>query len=105
MKLVLTSTDVLWDKSKNAPYAGIEAALNSVIQGGNAVFLVSSHREPPWLRQHFPLIKFQHCPFKSRRNGQIVQDILNVNKNNGLKPSDVVIFGVSDADFFMAVHS
>jgi hypothetical protein len=105
MKLVLVSSDVVWDKARNAPYNGIQAALDSVIQSGNGVFLVSSHVEPPWLRKFFPLIKFQGCPFKSRQNGQIVQSLLDVNKDNGLKHSDVVVFGVSDADFFMAVHS
>jgi hypothetical protein len=105
MKLVLISSDVVWDKSRNAPYDGIQAALKAILESGNAVFLVSSHSEPSWLSKNFPGIKFQACSIKMRRNGEIVQRLLKVNEPNGLKRSDVVIFGASDTDFFMAVHS
>jgi len=105
MKLVLVSSDVLWDKSRNSPYDGIQAILNSVLKDGNEVFLVSSHAEPAWLKKVFPKIKFQSCSFQERRNGQIVQDILDANKQDGLRHSDVVILGASDPDFFMAVNS
>ena len=54
MKLVLVSSDVLWDKSQNSPYEGIQATLDSVLKDGNDVFLVSSHAEPPWLKKLSP---------------------------------------------------
>ncbi len=105
MKLLLVSTDVLWDKRANAPYDGIQTVLDSAIQRGNAVIMVSSHAEPPWLGKNFPLVQFQSCLFKVRQSGQIVQRLLDANKQDGLKHSDVVVFGASDADFFMAVNS
>src|SRR5437016_4504826 len=105
MKLLLISASALWDARAEAPYAGISDTIRDVLAKGNSIFVVSSHPEPEWLSQHFAGVKFQSCGFRERQNGIIVQRLLDVNALKGLRHSDVVVFGASDADFFMAVNS
>jgi hypothetical protein len=105
VKLILVSANALWDKKSNAPYECISDSLQTVVNRGNAVFLVSSHAEPPWLKKHFEFVRFQPCSFKTRQSGDIIQALLDANTKNGLRHSDVMVLGSCNADLFMAANS
>jgi hypothetical protein len=104
MKLVLVSSAVLWDKARGAIYPDVASSLEKLSQQKDAIFFVSSHKEPPWLKANFPFVRFQPCDYKTKQSGEIVQRLLDANKGK-LKHSDVVVLGGTNADFFMAVQS
>lgn len=105
MKLLLVSDAVLWDSEYKVPYDGIVEALRTVVDEKNIVALVSGHEKPNWLATHFPFVKHCACKPKHRMNGDVIRSLLEVNKEAGLRLSDIVILGAKDADFFMAVNS
>jgi hypothetical protein len=105
VKLVLVSTNVLWDDRARAPHSQIQDALKAIVAQGHAVCLISSHNEPVWLKKYFSFVQFQTCSFQCRQSGQIVQSILDANTKNSLKHSDVIVLGASNADLFMAANS
>lgn len=102
-KILLVSTDVLWNEAGAAPHKDVVETLQKVTEAGNLVVLISVHPEPPWFSKHFPYAKFCACGFDERKNGLIVDRLLAMNVKHGLKHSDMVVFGTKDADFFMAV--
>ncbi len=96
-RLLLVSTQVLWDDSSKAVYPHVAEALQAVATAGHAVFVVSNHPQPPWLAPYLNFLTFQRCSLQSpRQNGKIVAQIIAANVNKGLKPSDIVVLGSTD---------
>jgi len=105
-KLILTSKSAIWDKSTNAPYPGVVEALRSAKKEGCTTFVVSNHSRPTWLTGALDFIQFQRCGFKPpRQSGKIVQELIELNRKNGLAESEIIILGADDEDMMMAVNS
>lgn len=102
-KLLLFSTGVLWNTSSQDFFPGILEALREIRKMGNAVFLTSNHSKPPWFDRCRDLVQFQRC--HRRQDGKIIEELIELNGKANLKHSEIVVFGCSDEDFFMAVNS
>lgn len=105
VKLILLSTDVIWDSARNAPIENVASSLEEIKKAGVTVFLISSHTEPAWLSKEFSAIRFCSCPFSERKSGAIVDRLIEINSKLNLKKSEILVLGAKDADFFMAVNS
>ena len=103
-KLILVSTDVLWDAEAKCPYPNIVEGLKQTVQMGMQIFLVSIHTEPTWLSKHFSGVTYCPCAAKDRKTGVIIDRLLESNKAKGLTHADIVVLGAKDEDFFMAVN-
>ena len=104
-KVVLVSTDTLWDAETERPYPGIAAALRQAKQTGSLPVLLSSHAKPAWFDQHFEFMQFVQVGFNPpRQSGKVVHRLVEANKNK-FAHSDFIVLGASDTDFLMAVNS
>ena len=104
-KVVLVSTDTLWDAETERPYPGIAAALRQAKQTGSLPVLLSSHAKLAWFDQHFEFMQFVQVGFNPpRQSGRVVHRLVEANKNK-FAHSDFIVLGASDTDFLMAVNS
>ena len=104
-KILLISTDVLWDYELEHPHLGIVQALQEVIDDGHILVVLSRRPKPPWFEEHFAFIRrFIQCRGSARRSGQVVLDLLQANKET-FHHSDFIVLAGNESDFFMAVNS
>lgn len=105
IKLILVSSEVIWNPQEACPRPGIVQGLKEATADGAEIFLVSMHKKPLWLEQHFDFIRFCPCSPKDRKSGKIVDELIQINTSEGLKKSGILVLGAKDADFFMAVNN
>ena len=104
-KVLLLSTDVLWDQNHGHPHPGIILALQGVVDDGHILVVLSRRPKPPWFEEHFSFIRhFIQCNGRERRNGQVVRDFLEADKE-AFHHSDFIVVAGNESDFFMATNS
>ena len=99
-KVLLLSTDVLWDQNHGHPHPGIILALQGVVDDGHILVVLSRRPKPPWFEEHFSFIRhFIQCNGKERRNGRVVRDFLEADKE-AFHHSDFIVVAGNESDFF-----
>lgn len=104
-KVLLVSTEVLWNTETQRPYSGVVDFLRDAKASGSLPVLLSSHSKPSWFDKHFDFMQFMQCGFKPpRQSGKVVLGLIEANKGR-FAHSDFIVLGASDTDFLMAVNS
>jgi len=104
-KLILTSASSLLLKGTETPDPRLLEVLRRASKEGSLVALASNQAKPPWLTDELAaFLKFVRVK-DGRQRGQYIPRLVAANKEKGLAHSDIVVLGVTDIDFFMAVNS
>lgn len=104
-KLILTSASAVLLEGTETPDPAVLEVLRAVSEQGSLVALTSNRAKPGWLTDELEtFLKFVRVT-DGRQRGQYIPRLVAANKQKGLLPSDIVVLGATDIDFFMAVNS